>query len=140
MNDPILRCILHADMDAFFAAIEQLDRPELRGKPALVGGDPRRLGVVSTASCEARRFGCHSAMPMAAAIRLCPQAIVVSPRIGRYVEVSEQISAVFEKFTPLVDPLSIDEAFLDITGSLRLLGPPRSLLRSCSVRYVTVQG
>ena len=87
VNDPGDRYIIHADMDAFFAAIEQLDRPELRGKPVLVGGDPEGRGVVSTASYEARRFGCHSAMPMAMGIRLCPQAVLVRPRMARYAEV-----------------------------------------------------
>jgi DNA polymerase-4 len=110
-------------MDAFFAAVEQLDRPELRGKPVLVGGDPKGRGVVSTASYEARPFGCHSAMPMAKAVRLCPQGIVVRPRMDRYAEVSQQILGILEQFTPLVEPLSIDEAFLDVTGSTRLLGP-----------------
>ncbi len=124
VNDQDHRHIIHADMDGFFAAIEQLDRPELRGNPVLVGGDPKGRGVVSTASYEARRFGCHSAMPMASAIRLCPQAVIVRPRMARYSEVSQQVFDVFEQFTPLVESLSVDEAFLDITGSIRLLGPP----------------
>lgn len=127
VNEQGHRHIIHADMDGFFAAIEQLDRPELRCKPVLVGGDPKGRGVVSTASYEARRFGCHSAMPMASAIRLCPQAVIVRPRMARYSEVSQQILEVFEQFTPLVESLSIDEAFLDITGSLRLLGPPEAI-------------
>ncbi|MBI3834341.1 MAG: DNA polymerase IV [Planctomycetes bacterium] len=118
------RQILHIDMDAFFAAVEQLDHPELRGKPLLVGGDPKGRGVVSTASYEARPFGCHSAMPMAVALRLCPHAIVVRPRMDRYVEISQQVLGILEQFTPLVEPISIDEAFLDVTGSIRLLGPP----------------
>jgi len=104
--------ILHFDMDAFFAAVEQLDRPELRGRPVLVGGDPKGRGVVSTASYEARPFGCHSAMPMAQAVRLCPDAVIVRPRMRRYVEVSEQIFEIVGHFTPLVESLSIDEAFL----------------------------
>ena len=127
VNNQGHRHIIHADMDGFFAAIEQLDRPELRGKPVLVGGDPKGRGVVSTASYEARRFGCHSAMPMASAIRRCPQAVIVRPRMARYTEVSKQVFDVFEQFTPLVESLSIDEAFLDITGSLRLLGPPEAI-------------
>lgn len=127
VNDPSHRHIIHADMDGFFAAIEQLDRPDLRGRPVLVGGDPKGRGVVSTASYEARRFGCHSAMPMASAIRLCPQAVIVRPRMARYVEVSQQVFDVFEQFTPLIESLSIDEAFLDITGSIRLLGPPEGI-------------
>lgn len=119
------RHILHVDMDEFFAAVEKLDNPELRGQPLLIGGDPKGRGVVATASYEARTFGCHSAMPMATAVRLCPQAIIIRPRGRRYGEVSEQVFAIFERFTPLIEPLSIDEAFLDITGTERLLGPPR---------------
>lgn len=121
------RHIIHLDMDAFFAAVEQRDRPELRGKPVLVGGDPKGRGVVSTASYEARQFGCHSAMPMAQAIRLCPKAIIVRPRMDRYAEVSKQILAILDQFTPLVEPLSIDEGFLDVTGSTRLLGSPETI-------------
>jgi len=129
-----LRHIVHVDMDAFFAAIEQLDRPELRGKPVLVGGDPQGRGVVSTASYEARPFDCHSAMPMAQAVRLCPQAVVVHPRMERYVEVSRQVFEILEQFTPLVEPLSIDEAFLDVTGSERLFGPAEQLARELKRR------
>ncbi|MHC4217746.1 MAG: DNA polymerase IV [Planctomycetota bacterium] len=122
---PDIRAILHVDMDAFFASLEQLDRPELRGKPVLVGGKGRR-GVVAAASYEARAFGCHSAQPMAIARRACPQAIVVPPRGRRYREVSRRVFEILESFTPLVEPLSIDEAFLDVTGSQRLHGaPPR---------------
>jgi DNA polymerase-4 len=117
------RQILHVDMDAFFAAVEQLDNPALRGKPLLVGGDPNGRGVVSTASYEARPFGCRSAMPMRQAMRLCPQAIIVRPRMHRYVEVSEQVFEIFDQFSPCVEGLSLDEAFLDLTGSERLLGP-----------------
>ena len=121
------RQIIHVDMDEFFAAVEKLDRPELRGKPLLIGGDAGARGVVSTASYEARAFGCHSAMPMGKAIRLCPQAIVLPVRYARYRQVSDQVFAVFDRFTPLVEPLSIDEAFLDITGSQQLLGPPEQI-------------
>jgi DNA polymerase-4 len=128
------RHILHVDMDAFFAAVEQLDRPELRGRPVLVGGDPAGRGVVSTASYEARPFGCHSAMPMAQAIRLCPPAVVVHPRFERYAAVSRQIFETLEQFTPLVEPLSIDEAFLDLTGSQRLFGPPEQVARELKRR------
>jgi DNA polymerase IV len=120
------RVIAHADMDAFFAAVEQLDHPELRGKPLLVGGTGRR-GVVSTASYEARPFGCHSAMPMAEARRLCPEAIVVSPSFGRYSEISDRVMEVFHRFSPLVEPLSLDEAFLDLTGTEGLFGPPEAM-------------
>ncbi len=123
------RCILHVDMDEFFAAIEKLDHPELRGRCLLIGGDPRGRGVVSTASYEARVFGCRSAMPMATALRLCPQAVVLRPRGQRYHELSEQIFEVLTEFTPLVEPLSIDEAFLDVTGCQRLFGPPERIAR-----------
>ncbi len=123
------RHILHVDMDEFFAAVEKLDRPELRGVPLLVGGDPAKRGVVSTASYEARPFGCRSAMPMARAVRLCPQAVVLPVRMRRYAAVSEQVFAIFERFTPIIEPLSIDEAFLDVTGSRRLLGPPERIAR-----------
>ena len=102
-------------MDAFFAAVEQHDRPELRGKPVLVGGSSQGRGVVAAASYKARRFGCHSAMPMKRAIRLCPDAIVVPPHFARYREISLQLLEIFHQITPLVEPLSLDEAFLDIT-------------------------
>jgi DNA polymerase-4 len=108
-------------MDAFFAAIEQLDNPKLRGKPILVGSDSGR-GVVTTASYEARPFGCHSAQPMAVAKRLCPHAIVVPTRFSRYREVSDRIFEIFDAFSPVVQPLSIDEAFLDVTGTERAQG------------------
>ena len=111
------------DMDEFFAAVEKLDDPALRGKCLLIGGDPKARGVVSTASYEARKFGCHSAMPMATAVRLCPHAIVLPVRGRRYRQVSEQIFAIFERFTPVIEPVSIDEAFLDVSGCERLLGP-----------------
>ena len=123
------RAILHVDMDAFFASIEQRDRPELRGRPVLVGGDGPR-GVVAAASYEARAFGCHSAQPMAIARRGCPHAVIVPPRGGRYREVSERVFAVLESFTPLVEPLSIDEAFLDVAGSRRLFGGSREMAAS----------
>jgi DNA polymerase-4 len=125
--------ILHVDMDAFFATIEQLDNPALRGKPILVGSDDLR-GVVTTASYEARPFGCHSAQPMAVAKRLCPHAIVVPTRFERYREVSEQMFAILESFTPIVQPLSIDEAFLDVSGSERLHGNGVDIARKLKQR------
>ncbi|TAL08930.1 MAG: DNA polymerase IV, partial [Nitrospirae bacterium] len=134
------RHILHVDMDAFYAAIEQHDHPELRGKPVLVGGSPQSRGVVSTASYEARPFGCDSAMPMAQAIRLCPQAVVIPPRMERYLEVSRQVFEILEQFTPLVEPLSIDEAFLDATGSIRLLGPAERIARGLRQRILQATG
>lgn len=114
--------ILHADMDAFYASIEERDCPELVGKPVIVGGEPEKRGVVSAANYVARRYGIHSAMAAVTARRLCPQGIFLPPRIGYYVEVSSQIREIFERFTPLVEPLSLDEAFLDVTGSEHLFG------------------
>ncbi len=124
------RQILHVDMDEFFAAVEKLDNPELVGKCVLVGGSAEGRGVVSTASYEARVFGCRSAMPMVTAMRLCPHAIVLPGRYERYREVSEQVFEIFGRYSPLVEPLSIDEAFIDATGSLRLLGPGEQIARS----------
>ncbi len=115
--------IIHLDLDAFYPSVEVLDNPELKGKPVIVGGSKER-GVVSSASYEARKFGVHSAQPMATAMKLCPHGIVIPGRMARYQEVSEQVFEIFYLFTPLVEPLSIDEAFLDVTGSTRLLGSP----------------
>ena len=125
--------ILHADMDAFYAAVEQRDRPELRGLPVIVGGASPR-GVVLTASYEARVYGIHSAMPGVHARRLCPEGLFVAPRMRRYVEVARQIRMVFEQFTPLVEPLSLDEAFLDVTASLRLFGSAQDIGRQLRQR------
>jgi DNA polymerase IV len=120
------RIIMHVDMDAFFASVEQLDHPEYRGRPVIVGGLSGR-GVVSTCSYEARKFGVHSAMPMATARRLCPQAVYVQGRYPRYVELSRQIRSIFHTFSPVVEPLSIDEAFLDLTGMEALVGDATTL-------------
>jgi DNA polymerase-4 len=122
------RVIVHADMDAFYAAIEQLDDPSLRGRPLLIGPNSAR-GVVLTASYEARPFGVGSAMPMARARRLCPDALVVPPRFERYQEVSKIIMNLFADFSPSVEALSLDEAFLDMTGAERLFGSPESIGR-----------
>lgn len=117
------RVIAHVDMDAFFASIEQRDNPELQGKPVVVGGS-RERGVVSAASYEARRYGVRSAMPMAEALRRCPHAVVLPGRMEAYATASRAVMEVFRSFTPLVEPLSLDEAFLDLTGTERLHGTP----------------
>ncbi|HET6474347.1 MAG TPA: DNA polymerase IV [Pseudomonadales bacterium] len=122
------RIIAHADMDAFYAAVEQLDDPKLRGRPLLVGPRSHR-GVVLTASYEARPFGVHSAMPMARARKLCPDALIVPPRFERYTQISQQIMSVFGDFSPDVEALSLDEAFLDMSGSEHLFGDPRAMGR-----------
>ena len=111
-----MRHIIHADLDAFYAAVEQLDNPELAGKPVLVGGRPENRGVVATASYEAREFGVHSAMPMRTAVHRCPQGIIVPARFGRYREMSDKVMGIFRELTDLVEPLSMDEAYLDVTA------------------------
>lgn len=119
---------MHIDMDAFFASIEERDHPEWRGKPIIVGSDPkegRGRGVVSTASYAARRFGVGSAMPISQAWKRCPEGIYVRPRMGLYADVSAKVMEIFRSFTPLIQPISLDEAFLDVTGSTRLFGEPR---------------
>jgi DNA polymerase-4 len=114
--------ILHVDMDAFYASVEERDRPELVGKPLIVGGTPDRRGVVAAANYVVRKFGVHSAMPTSTALRLCPQAIVLPVRMSYYAGISEQIREILFRYTPLVEPLSLDEAFLDVTGSEQLFG------------------
>ncbi|XTI72574.1 DNA polymerase IV [Acidithiobacillus sp. AC3] len=116
-SNPDLRKIIHVDMDAFFAAVEQRDKPELCGLPVVVGGDPKGRGVVATCSYEARRFGIHSAMSAARARSLCPQAIFVRPRMEAYREASRQVMGILRSYTALVEPLSLDEAFLDVTAA-----------------------
>ena len=125
----MLRVILHVDMDAFYAAIEQRDHPELRGRPVIVGAPPDQRGVVAASSYEARRFGVHSAMPSRTAGKLCPQGVFLPPRMRHYVAVSEQIFAILERYTPLLEPLSLDEAFLDVTGAQRSFGDGPAMAR-----------
>ncbi len=124
-----LRFILHIDLDAYYASIEQRDHPDLRGKPVIVGGSPDRRGVVSTASYEARRFGVHSAMPSRTAQQLCPEAIFLPPRFGVYRAVSQQVMAIFKGHTELVEPLSLDEAYLDVTAAVHNLEEAVKLAR-----------
>ncbi|MFL5355252.1 DNA polymerase IV [Archangium sp.] len=123
-----MRAIIHVDMDAFYASVEQRDNPELRGKPLIVGGDARR-GVVVAASYEVRKFGVRSALPMARAMKLAPHAVVVKPRFSAYSDASEQVFSIFERYTPLIEPLSLDEAFLDVTASVGLFGTPADMAR-----------
>ena len=126
---PASRTILHVDMDAFYASIEQRDNPELRGRPLVVGGSSKR-GVVAAASYEVRKFGVRSAMPMADALRRCPELISVRPRMARYKAVSRQIFSIFREFSPLVEGLSLDEAFLDVTASEKLHGSGVDIARA----------
>ncbi|MDR2460353.1 MAG: DNA polymerase IV [Deltaproteobacteria bacterium] len=128
MTAPRTKWIIHLDLDSFFAAVEVLDNPELKGKPVIVGGlGPR--GVVSTASYEARAYGVHSALPMSRAKALCPHGVFLWVRMDRYHEFSEQVMDIFHRYTPLVEPLSLDEAFLDVTGSISLFGSPPDIAR-----------
>lgn len=134
------RTILHVDMDAFFASVEQRDNLELRGKPVIVGAGPQERGVVSAASYEARKFGVHSAMPSRTAFKLCPHGIFVPPHMSKYSEASRQIMTILETFTPLVQPLSIDEAFLDVTGSLKLFGDALTIAQRIKTAIQTQTG
>ena len=134
-----MRSILHVDMDAFYASVEQRDNPELRGKPIIVGGSGNR-GVVAAASYEVRKFGVHSAMPTRQAMQLCPHAICVRPRFERYKQASDIVFEVFHEFTPLVEGLSLDEAFLDVTNSRAAFGPAPEIARSIKERIVERTG
>jgi DNA polymerase-4 len=120
---PLQACILHVDMDAFFVSVELLERPELRGKPVVVGGRPDQRGVVSAASYEARKYGIHSAMPLRTASRLCPHAIFLDGHHQKYSAWSDRVASILVKFSPTVEMVSIDEAYLDLAGTERLLGP-----------------
>jgi DNA polymerase-4 len=126
----VTRTILHVDLDAFFAAVEQRDRPELRGRPVIVGGGgPNQRGVVSAASYEARKFGVHSAMPLRTAGRLCPNGVFLPVDGTKYQAVSREVMTILRRYTPLVEPISIDEAFLDVTGSRKLFGDGETIGR-----------
>jgi DNA polymerase-4 len=134
------RTILHADLDAFYASVEVLDDPTLRGKPVIVGGEPGSRGVVSAASYEARRFGVHSAMPLRTAARLCPSGVFLPGHPDRYRDLSHQIMAIFAGYTPLVEPISLDEAFLDVTGSAAAFGDGESIARHIKERVLSEAG
>jgi len=132
--------IIHIDMDAFYASVEQRDFPQYRNKPVVVGGDPDKRGVVATCSYEARKFGIHSAMPCARALRLCPSAIFVRPRFDLYREISQQIRDVMFSYTDLVEPLSLDEAYLDVTQSKRSFGSPTLVAKAIKNEITNVTG
>jgi DNA polymerase-4 len=132
--------ILHVDMDAFYASVEQCDNPALRGKPVIVGGSAAARGVVTAASYEARAFGVHSAMPTVTARRLCPQGVFLPVRMSRYSEIARQLRGIFLSFTPLVEPLSLDEAFLDVHGCEGLFGPAPAIARQVKDRVRSETG
>src|ERR1700693_4359006 len=130
--------ILHVDMDAFFVSVELLDRPELRGKPVVVGGQPDQRGVVTAASYEARKYGIQSAMPLRTAGRLCPHAVFLESRHQLYSQWSDRVAAILGKYSPVVEMASVDEAYLDLAGTDRLHGPPfaaaHALLREITAK------
>ena len=128
------RKIIHVDMDAFFASVEQLDNPDLKGKPIIVGGTVEQRGVVAAASYEVRKYGVHSAMPTAQALRLCPNLIIRPVRMSRYSEISNQIHKIFSDYTPDIEPISLDEAFLDVTGSIQLFGSVEKIGKEIKTR------
>jgi DNA polymerase IV len=135
-----VRTILHADLDAFYASVEVLDDPSLRGKPVIVGGDPNARGVVSAASYEARAFGVHSAMPLRTAHRLCPTGVFLPGRFDRYRELSRQVMRIFASYTPQVEPISLDEAFMDVTASRAVFGDGETIARSLKQRVLDEAG
>ncbi|HET7520204.1 MAG TPA: DNA polymerase IV [Candidatus Limnocylindria bacterium] len=135
-----MRTILHADLDAFYASVEVLDDPSLRGKPVIVGGDPSARGVVSAASYEARRFGVQSAMPLRTAHRLCPDGVFLPGRFDRYRELSRQVMRIFASYTPLVEPISLDEAFMDVTASRAAFGDGETIARHLKRRVLDEVG
>jgi DNA polymerase-4 len=135
-----MRTILHADLDAFYASVEVLDDPSLQGKPVIVGGDPNARGVVSAASYEARKFGVHSAMPLRTAQRLCPHGVFLPGRFSRYNELSRQVMSIFAAYTPLVEPISLDEAFLDVTASRQALGDGEVIAARIKERVLSEAG
>ncbi len=130
----VVRKIIHVDLDAFFASVEQMDNPELKGRPVIVGGSTKERGVVSTASYEARAFGVQSAQPIVQARKLCPQGVFVKTRMDRYREVSRRVLRILSSYTPKVEPVSIDEAFLDITGCEKLFGQAEDIAREIKTR------
>lgn len=135
-----VRSVAHVDMDAFYASIEQRDRPELRGRPVIVGADPRGRGVVSTASYEARRFGVRSAMPISRAARLCPHGVFLPVDMDKYQGVSAEIMAILGTFSPLMEVVSVDEAFVDLTGTESLLGEAVETVRHIKARIREATG
>ena len=137
---PRPRAIAHVDMDAFYASVEQRDHPELRGRPVIVGADPRGRGVVSAASYEARVFGVRSAMPISTAARLCPHGVFLPVDMDKYARVSDEIMGILDEFSPLVEPVSVDEAFIDLTGTEALFGPPPDTVRRIKTRIREATG